>query len=91
MVKGSIKLVIQSDAKQAEKDLQALEKSAQRIKNLEKENGALGKSYDQMRAKAEKAAQATLEAASKAAAVDKQAEAYASSVRDKYDFGLPPK
>ncbi len=91
MVKGSIKLVIQSDAKQAEKDLQALEKSAQRIKDLEKENGALGKSYDQMRAKAEKAAQATLEAASKAAAVDKQAEAYASSVRDKYDFGLPPK
>lgn len=91
MVKGSIKLVIQSDAKQAEKDLQALEKSAQRIKNLEKENAALGKSYDQMRAKAEKAAQATLEAASKAAAVDKQAEAYASSVRDKYDFGLPPK
>lgn len=91
MVKGSIKLVIQSDAKQAEKDLQALEKSAQRIKNLEKENAALGKSYDQMRAKAEKAAQATLEAASKAATVDKQAEAYASSVRDKYDFGLPPK
>lgn len=68
MVKGSIKLVIQSDARQAEKDLQALEKSAQRIKDLEKENAALGKSYDQMRAKAEKAAQATLEAASKAAA-----------------------
>ncbi len=91
MVKGSIKLVIQSDARQAEKDLQALEKSAQRIKDLEKENAALGKSYDQMRAKAEKAAQATLEAASKAAAVDNQAEAYASSVRNKYDFGLPPK
>ena len=49
MVKGSIKLVIQSDARQAEKDLQALEKSAQRIKDLEKENAALGKSYDQMR------------------------------------------
>ena len=54
MVKGSIKLVIQSDARQAEKDLQALEKSAQRIKDLEKENAALGKSYDQMRAKAER-------------------------------------
>lgn len=88
MVKGSIKLVIQSDAKQAEKDLQALEKSAQQIKNLEKENAALGKSYDQMRAKAEKAAQATLEAASKAAAAGDKMHNFWESERYKHDFGF---
>mgnify|MGYP001350032134 CR=1 FL=1 len=88
MVKGSIKLVIQSDARQAEKDLQALEKSAQRIKDLEKENAALGKSYDQMRAKAEKAAQATLEAASKAAAAGDKMHNFQENERYKHDFGF---
>lgn len=88
MVKGSIKLVIQSDARQAEKDLQALEKSAQRIKDLEKEHAALGKSYDQMRAKAEKAAQATLEAASKAAAAGDKMHNFQENERYKHDFGF---
>lgn len=88
MVKGSIKLVIQSDARQAEKDLQALEKSAQRIKDLKKENAALGKSYDQMRAKAEKAAQATLEAASKAAAAGDKMHNFQENERYKHDFGF---
>ena len=70
------------------KDLQALEKSAQRIKDLEKENAALGKSYDQMRAKAEKAAQATLEAASKAAAAGDKMHNFQENERYKHDFGF---
>lgn len=90
MVKGSIKLVIQADAKQAEKELQALEKSAQRVKDLEKENAALGKSYDQMRAKAEKAAQEAAKAYDKFSAAERQANDYKEHMRYNYTNGFDP-
>lgn len=90
MVKGSIKLVIQADAKQAEKELQALEKSAQRVKDLEKENAALGKSYDQMRAKAEKAAQEVVKAYEKAAKAEQRVADYTADVRHDYTNGFDP-